>query len=227
MVFDPETTKRKAEVDVLLAKANIYRMRHEYVQAEDVCREAYTLDESRLDIAEMIGDLLVIRGQMEAAAEQYKKVFEKEPRRTSAETKYAKAIIEIGEKEYQKKLAQERLDNPKKFAPPPKHPLVAFILSLLFPGAGQMYNGEIVKGGIIIGIVVFSIAILALSPTDIKNLLVILGSIWSPPPQGVSQPPVSTLVWLVLAVLAPISIYAIIDAPISASKDQSDKADNK
>lgn len=218
MEATPEGMKRAVEIDRLLSRANVHRSRGELIEAEDALREALTLDENRLDVREFLADMLYARGQLEAAAAEYKSVLAVEPGLVTAQTKYAKTVLEIGDREYEKKLAQEMLENPEKHAPPPKHPLAAFALSLLAPGVGQMYNGEFLKGGIILGVFAFMLLLLALAPIEFKNLLINVGALLNPGGLEGKPPPVGIVAPLACCAIIATYVYAVIDAPITAAK---------
>lgn len=220
MSINPEDIKRKIEIDRLLSKANIHRMRSEYVEFEGTIREAISLDETRVDLQEYLGDALQARGQLNAAKAQFKKVLEMDPTRTSVETKYARAVLEMGEIEYSKRLTQEMFDNPRKYqAQHAKHPLKSFLLALLVPGLGQIVNLELVKGAIVMGSYFFSILMLALMPADTKNLLRSLFMVMYPGSMDGQPPPVSGLAAFFASVAVGIYIYGVVDAFIIASKD--------
>lgn len=218
MPTEPNDIVRAAEIDKLLSRANVHRMRGDYTAAEDTYREAFAFDESRADLLELVADMLEARGQVDKAAEEYKKVLEMQPGRVSAETKYARVVLRIGEREHQKALAQELLENPNKYVPPPSHPLLAFLLSGLVPGIGQIYNGELWKGVILVASFVLSLLVLALSATETKNLLQTFGSVVNPLRAAGKPPPVGGLVLFFTGVLMLVYIYAVIDAPIAAAK---------
>lgn len=219
MSVNPEDIKRSVEIDRLIKQVNLHRMRSEYIEAEDVCRQALALDESRADVRELLGDVLYDRGQLEDAMQEYKQVKESGPGFASAETKYAKVVLEIGQNEYERRIMKEMLDNPKKYVEGPKHPLLAFILSALVPGMGQVYNREIVKGAILIGAFLLSLLVLALSPIETGNLLKAVGVLLYPTASDAPKNlPIGPLVVLFAAVLVFIYIYAVIDAAIGAAK---------
>lgn len=216
MASSPEEIKRAAEVDRLISRANVHRMRAEYIEAEDVCREALALDETRADVREFLADMLYARGQLDAAVEEYKRAIELDAGRVSAETKYAKVVIEIGEREHDKQIAQEMIENPEKFKTREKHPLWALVLSVLVPGAGQAYNGEVAKGGIILGVFVLLLTAIAMSHTEVKNLFDNFKAMLVPTEN--LPPPVGIFAALIVGLLVCLYIYAVIDAPISAGK---------
>jgi tetratricopeptide (TPR) repeat protein len=215
MVVDPEILKRQTEINRLMSAANVHRMRGEYVEAEDLCRAALALDESCVSVRELLADMLYARGQLEKAAEEYKKVTEALPGHRSAETKYAKVMLEMGENDYERRMAEEMLRNPHKFAAP-KHPLVAAALSACVPGAGQLYNHENLKGAILIGTLFFSMLMLAMSP-DTKNVFTAFKMLINPLPNQM-VPPIGPMVYLFGFILVFAYVYAVIDAPITAGK---------
>lgn len=215
MAVDPEKIQRQSEISKLMSSANVHRMRGDYLAAEDVCRQALALDENCVSVRELLADMLYARGQLDKAAEEYKKVTEALPGHKSAETKYAKLMLEIGENDYERRMAAEMLANPHKFAAP-KHPLGAALLSALVPGAGQIYNRETIKGAILIGIFFFSMLMLAMSP-DTQNVFKALKMLFVPESAKL-VPPIGAMVYLFGFILLFVYIYAIIDAPIAAGK---------
>jgi tetratricopeptide (TPR) repeat protein len=215
--MDPGDIALKAAVDKLISKVNLHRMRGQYAEAEDVCREALSMDGARIDVRELLADMIYARGQLDTAMAEYKNVLDQDPKRVSAETKYAWLAIEVGEREYQKRLAQEMLENPGKVVPPAKSPLLAFITSACLPGTGQIYVGELRKGLIILGAFLLSMAILAMTPIDTGNLLKNFGALIRPV-DSERNLPVGGIALFCASVLMIVYIYAVIDAPIAASK---------
>lgn len=213
--MDPEEIKRKGTIDRLLSTANVHRMRGDYLAAEDACKEALSVDESRLDIRELIADLLYTRGQLEASRDEYAKIMELDPARVSTEAKYAKVALEIGEREYQKKLMLDMLENPGRYSAPRGGPIAATICSVLLPGVGQMYLGEIKKGVILAGSYLFAILMLAMDSFSTKNLLKSFGAMFNPTPE---KYPIDGLTIFFAAAAAFVYVYAVIDAPIAAGK---------
>lgn len=223
MSISPEEIKRNAEIDKLLSTANVHRMRGQFIEAEDTYKQALELAPDRLDIMELVADMLQARGQLDAAAAEYRKILGHEPGRVSAETKYARVVLEIGTREQAKLIAQEMIDNPGKRTAP-RNPLLAAILSVAVPGLGQLYTREFAKGAIILGAFLLSVVILALSPMETANIFNNLRALVNPVGSR-GNLPVGGLVILASCVLAFIYIYAVIDAPITAAKQT--EADRK
>ena len=82
-----------------------------------------------------------------------------------------------------------------------KSPWVAFLLSYIIPGSGQIYNGEIIKGLVFTGTFVLG-AVIALLP----GIGATSGSEW----------PTSSYIGVGIAGIA--YVWQLIDAPISASR---------
>jgi len=88
------------------------------------------------------------------------------------------------------------------------------MLSLLMPGVGQLYNGQFVKGGILLGIVFVCTVLFMLTPGGddfIYNLLAYLVN-----PARV-RGTISTTQVLTALIIFLAWVYAFIDAPISAA----------
>ncbi len=83
-----------------------------------------------------------------------------------------------------------------------KSPFLAFILSYIFPGVGQFYNGEIVKGLLFMGGITTGVGIAVLGVGDSEH------------ESTVNKP----LVYTGFAIAAIVEIWQLIDAPVSASR---------
>ena len=83
-----------------------------------------------------------------------------------------------------------------------KSPWLAFGLSYLLPGLGQVYNGEVGKGFLFMGGVVAGVGIMVLSAGD-----------------GETESSVNkTLLYSGLTITAVFELWQLIDAPVSASR---------
>ncbi|MCC6446370.1 MAG: tetratricopeptide repeat protein [Armatimonadetes bacterium] len=135
----------------LLASAKLFRIRGQFDAAEEKCKEALALAPQNTEALEMMGDIAYDRGSLEEALHLYKTAVE--IRSTpSLETKYAKVALEIGEQARQREMAETLLNQPEQAVQRKRSQAVAFILSTLVPGMGQLYNGDMVKGLIIMAI---------------------------------------------------------------------------
>jgi hypothetical protein len=90
------------------------------------------------------------------------------------------------------------------------------LLSACFPGFGQIYNGQLVKGLILLGVYLFSLLILSLSP-ERDDLFRSIIALFALKPAKMAHS-VSPLV-VVFAVIAFATwVYSIVDAPFFAGK---------
>lgn len=163
MVSDNMESKQKQEIDRLLALANVQRMRNQFVDAEDTCRKALEITPGDVIMKEMLADILQERGKPEDALAEYKSAMELAPGKVSLETKYAKLIIEIAEREREKELAEDMINNPHKYPVIKKNMGLVLFLAAVFPGLGQLYNKEYVKAGIVCGVSILFIVTWALT----------------------------------------------------------------
>lgn len=131
----------------LLREAHLLKMRGKIVEAEMKCREALLLEPEDATGLEMLGDLLAEKGSLKEAAATYRQALERAPGRVVLEEKYARAALALGEQQHQRAMAQMLLDNPRMASSERRpRPLLAFLLSALWPGLGQLYNEEYAKG---------------------------------------------------------------------------------
>jgi tetratricopeptide (TPR) repeat protein len=185
------TEEEREQADRLLTMANLARRRGNYVEAEQRCREAVEKNPSDASALELYGDILQAIGRVDDAVLAYDRARELDPNRPSAERKYADLVLQ--QNRSIELLSEEYI---------PRNPMVAVLMSSLLPGAGQMYNGQPVKGLLIaVGML---ICVFVLGWTD-YGLMAGLTFI-SPP-----------LVFFLLLAGA-IYIYAVVDANVNARK---------
>jgi len=97
---------------------------------------------------ELSGDVLLAEGKRDKAMAAYHRALEIAEGNVDAERKYAELTLSLGEEQRQKEeLARGDIDRFKGAAN--KQPNLAASRSMLFPGLGQLYNGEYTKGSAI------------------------------------------------------------------------------
>ena len=208
--------EQEREVERLLRTANLQRLRGQWIDAEDACREALSIAPKDADIREMLGDILHECGKLDMALAEYRSALEICPEKVSLEMKFAKVTLEIGERERERAIAQDMIENPQRYTVRERSPVMALIWSAIVPGLGQFYNGELIKAGVIWAVLLLSaIAWATLQqpyPPNIDSVQMFL--IFTNP------------FVLVLSVLTALAyLYGLIDAPITA--DKSTKAARK
>lgn len=136
----------KAEFDRLITAANVHRRRGDYAAATLAIKQALEMCPDDIDACEFAADMIYAHGDVKKAAEHYKAILKIDPKRASAEEKYARAVIEIAEAERQKELIKLMLENPGKYhQTQPKNATIAVLFSMA-PGFGHIYCGQYTVG---------------------------------------------------------------------------------
>lgn len=150
MDLDSQANPEKARVEQLLRDAHIHRMRQQWAAAETLCRKALELDPDEAMGREMLGDLLMGKGDTAGALSAYRGALEKQPGKASLEDKIARAVLAQGEDEREKAEALLLLESPLKKNEAKRNATLATLLSLFCPGLGQLFVfRQYVKGGIL------------------------------------------------------------------------------
>lgn len=131
------------EVERLLTLASAERARGNLISARHLIEQALQRAPERADIHELLGDVLHSVGDLEAALESYRRARELAPNRPSAEEKWAQTFLEL-----------QKPEIPEEVPFLPKNPNLAAALSAVFPGSGQVYNEQWLKGALF-GILTF------------------------------------------------------------------------
>ena len=210
-----DDVRKQAEFERLITAARVHRMRGDYTMAEQTIRQSLEINPADIGALEFAADMLFARGELEKAADEYKRLFEQNKSRTSLEAKYAKATLQIAEGKRQKDLLQDLLDNPSKYRAPARSPLVAAIISTA-PGFGQIYCGQLVRGIVLFMATMMSwLLCYALTPkvADLRmqDRLTFFTRNMDP--------------WAILFACAAIAIhvYAFVDATVLAGKSRESK----
>ncbi|MEP6755909.1 MAG: hypothetical protein ABJA67_10450, partial [Chthonomonadales bacterium] len=122
-------------------------------------------------------------GKVDDALFAYNRAVEADPKRSLAEKKYAELML-LQNREIDM-LREEFL---------PRNATVAVLISSLFPGAGQIYNGDTIKG-------------IFLMVSDL-GIFYLLG--WTP--YGFHKGPLSAPLVIMILLAGGLYIYGVIDA---------------
>ncbi|HZP82761.1 MAG TPA: hypothetical protein VFB21_14065 [Chthonomonadaceae bacterium] len=202
--FRESTPQEVQQAEQLLREAHLARRRENYRLAEEKCRAALALVPKDAVALEMLGDLLQGVAKVDEALAAYRRATRADPKRSSAERKYGDLLMR------QENWAGIDLEAV------PKNPRVSVLLSMLLPGAGQIHNGEPLKGALImIGMA----------------LLIFVGAFFgsasspTPTPAGSSiakhsrrSQPINTNALIPLFLGGALYIYAVADANIGARR---------
>ena len=94
---------------------------------------------------ELWGDVLLAQGKLEEASDALKKAVELEPSNADAERKYASLQLDLQQAKWERQVLESG-DLSQFRGAVNKEPGTAAARSALFPGLGQVYNGEYEKG---------------------------------------------------------------------------------
>lgn len=199
-----ETDRSRSEkVEQMLRDAHIQRMRGQWAAAEVLCRKALELAPEDAMGREMLGDLLVAKGDREGALEIYREAFAQQPGKAALEEKIARLVLQKGEEERERLEAQMLLDSPQRKADAKRNATLATLLCIPFPGLGQLLvYRQWVKGGILAGVGLLSI----LGIGELFKLLLVLGGAG----RRIDRPNDMLAALGVLGVL--VWIYSLLDA---------------
>src|SRR5260221_7173707 len=98
----------------------------------------------------MVGDLIRGRGELEEAGELFRKAMLAAPNRPSPEKKYAEVTLELAERERLRDAATLMLQRPISAGEQRRNVWIALMLSGFFPGLGQFYNHDGMKGTLLV-----------------------------------------------------------------------------
>ena len=151
--FREASVQEMRAAETLLRDASMLRRREKFVEAEAKCREALELTPKDGAALETLGDILQGVARIDEALAAYKRAREADPRRASAEKKYADLL-----------MRQENWANYDPEASTPPNARLAVLVSLLLPGAGQFFYGSYVKGAVLLLLDAICVYLLAGSP---------------------------------------------------------------
>ena len=234
------------ERDRLLTLVNVQRMRGQTGEARKTLEQIVALSEGLppRDIAptqELIGDLFAADEKWDAALEAFRKARDLDPARPSAERKFAELTLRLSDIQAEKRLAEAMMrgdditsmlaGNALATGRGRRNAGVAMLLSAAIPGFGQFYNGELVKGAVVLALFALSLlyAILSGDLDTVVSKVTSLVTISAPTishghgtiSSRVSQysaHPLSVFSILIGILLVGVWLYAIVDAIFMAAK---------
>lgn len=193
----------------LLTTANLNRMRGKLEEAVAACQQAVDLAPNDPSAHELLGDLLVAQNKLPEGMEHYKHAFDLAAK-PATEEKIARLALRIDAEKYLGVPAAEVPAGPRRRL----NPSWACGLSLLFPGLGQLYNGEHIKGALLFGggVILLLGNLLTAAPNARALQAAFMGSA-----RGMAAPPLPPSFWLFSVLLTGVWLYGMLDAPIRAA----------
>lgn len=211
-----ELDPKRDEVERLLRQAHLEKMRGQSEQARATLQRALELMPDAPDVWELLGDYRREAGDWKGAHEAYQKAHELAPDNPHIERKFAEAVLRLSRQQEQYQMWERALGGKETANATllPRNPGLAFLLSMQMPGVGQLYNGQWVKGGVLLALWVLGWAVFMLTPGSsdfVYNLLAYLVN-----PTRV-RGGISAFQVILALMLFVVWVYAMIDAPLSAA----------
>jgi tetratricopeptide (TPR) repeat protein len=214
MTGEPPPTSERQRLRELMGRATLARVRGSHAEALRLAQEALVLEEANAETHEFIGDVLMALNRGADALHSFQRARELNPRRVELEDKVARAAVRSAARLEAMAHAQAVLEGRAPMGPQRK-PSYAALFSLVLPGLGQIYNGELLKGAaVMLGFVV----LLAVSSIGLVNKAraADLGGPYYHPPQSIFAVLGTSMVWVGL--LVALWVFAVAEASLRASK---------
>jgi tetratricopeptide (TPR) repeat protein len=204
-----------AELDRLLSEAFRHLKLERYDDAAAILTTVKAQAPAHPAVLEFEGDLAFARRRYREARDCYRAARELDPTDPRLEEKFATAVLKVFEPQL---IASMPLKDPDDFEVAwgerrARPPAASASLSLLFPGAGQLYNGELIKGWLLVavGAGLWTTLFYTWSYNIIKHLPSDFGAVLGGMFHG------RYAVFTVFAVLA--WLYSIVDAAVIAYQE--------
>ena len=223
-----DARQRETELQRLLTRANIERMRALIVAAGKTLDEAESLaatvgPKSIAQVQEQRGDLLAMEERWESARDCFDSARKNDPTRALAEKKYAEMTVKLADEEAFKRLGGAILQGdsiPELLSGPragKKNPAVAMLASAMVPGLGQVLSGQFTRGAICMGVWIVCLGWIGLSK-DHDALLGMLAGFFNAKAGAKIPKEISVVTWMALVGVIVAWFYSVFEAPVSASK---------
>jgi tetratricopeptide (TPR) repeat protein len=120
-------------------------------KAREGIRDAFGLDALNPGALELLGDIFLSEAEQEKAIQVLQRGAQAHPHLPVFEEKIALALLDIDEEKRDREAAALLLELGDRDRWTERKPAAAATLSLLIPGAGQVYNDEAERGGVLFG----------------------------------------------------------------------------
>jgi tetratricopeptide (TPR) repeat protein len=151
-----EEQKRAEKVGGLVINARRAFSVGEVGKARSLLREAFALDRTDRDALELLGDIFLAEAEQEKAIAIYERGRALHPSYAGFEEKIGVAMLDAEEEKRDQERARLLIEQGDTGRWLDRKPGLATSLSLLVPGAGQVYNDEAERGYAFFGVALLS-----------------------------------------------------------------------
>jgi TM2 domain-containing membrane protein YozV len=146
-----ESLRRQEQADTVVVAARRAFVRGDAGAAREQIKQAFAIDTSNAAGLELLGDIFLSEAEQEKAIQVFQRGAQKHPDKLVFEEKIGLALLDIEEEKRDKEIAAMLLADPNSLRWAERKPGLAASLSMLVPGAGQFYNDEPERGGVLMG----------------------------------------------------------------------------
>ena len=134
-------------LDRLLSEIFIRMRQGKYAEAAARLAQAKELAPEHPAVIEIEGDIAFAKGRFGTARDLYKRALESDPKNGKLEEKFATALLKMMMPQL---LSHDVPDDSLWSDRVPRNPVASLFRSLVLPGYGQIFNGELLKGLIVL-----------------------------------------------------------------------------
>ncbi|HEY0075300.1 MAG TPA: hypothetical protein VGB77_14465 [Abditibacteriaceae bacterium] len=151
--------RRAEEAGKVVMTARLALRRNQRGEARKLLAQALKIDPSDIGALDMLGDMFLEDAEQEKAIQVFEHGLKHHPDHAPFEEKLGLARLDIAEMERDQLMKESALQNAIANSLDPgydklldKKPPLALGLSVIVPGAGQLYNDEYEKGGVFLAV---------------------------------------------------------------------------
>ena len=222
MSDQPTPSEIQLKIRELLGRATLLRARGDRQQALLLLQQAIDLDDESWEAHELLGDLLLDLNRADQALQTYRRARELNKQRAVLEEKIGRAAIARAARLRSTELSQALLQGRPPSKPLPRKPGYAALFSLVVPGLGQVYNGQVLKGFLMMMayLVLFALAAMAVRGEMAIRPAPSMGTLYGPQIDAgaLLSSLFSGVSGLWIGLLLALWIYSIADAAIRAGR---------
>jgi len=141
-----EDQEREYQLGQLYTRARRALRRGQLAEADNIAQAAARLAPDTTSVEELRGDVALAHKNYAEARQHFQRALEIESANADAERKLGQLAIILDDAQRLRRRVEEVAEDPSKRFRFSKQPTLAALLSVIFPGFGQLYNSQYEKG---------------------------------------------------------------------------------